>query len=215
MLTCKLCGESKGEESFYANSRVRCKDCVHRLSRERYHRVYRERLRSQRRKRDAERKARKVLLSDVERAYAAGLVDGEGSIRMTWRGLKGGKTFREGQITLMVELTNTDQRMVRWMQDAFGGSVTYSPESVEKNRRARWHWRVAANTALYCLDAIWPYVRTKRAQAKIGRRFQRYIQYPGVAITDKRRKLQVKCYMELKELNRRGVVHAEPQVLLI
>jgi hypothetical protein len=105
----------------------------------------------------------------------------------------------------MVELTNTDKGMIDWIVSQFGGAVSHFDEDYDKNRKERWHWRVAANQALYVLDVIWPYIRTKRRQAKLGRRFQRYAQYAGRAATDKIRLLHERFYAELRILNKRGV----------
>lgn len=203
--TCKLCGVTGSSELFYVTSMVRCKKCVNRISKERYHKHYKPQLRIARRTKDQETKRKEVDLSDTDRAYAAGLIDGEGSIRITSRGKYGGTTFRQGQYTLMVELVNTDKGMIEWMVERFGGSVSHYAENVEQNRKAKWHWRVAANKALYVLDAIWPFVRTKQRQAKFGRRFQRYAQYAGRAATPKIQALHQRFYEELSALNKRGV----------
>jgi hypothetical protein len=202
---CKICGVAGGQELFYKGSMVRCRLCVNRYNRERYHRQYKAQFAAARRAKDQEKKRIEVTLSDVDRAYAAGLIDGEGCIRITSRGRNGGTGFRKGQHTLMVEVTNTDYGMIQWLSKRFDGSVSYAPASPEINRKERWHWRVSANKALYVLDAIWPYIRTKRLQAKLGRRFQRYAQYPGRAITPKVQAVHERFYNELRAMNKRGV----------
>jgi hypothetical protein len=184
---------------------VRCKQCVNCLNKERYHQTYKDRFKSARRAKDQEKKRVEIALSDVERAYAAGLIDGEGCIRITSRGLQGGTTFRKGQYTLMVELTNTDYGMVLWMIERFGGSVSHTGEKPEENRKEQWHWRVGSNKALYVLDAIYPYIRTKRQQAKLGRRFQRYAQYTGRPASSKIQQLHERFYTEFRALNKRGI----------
>ena len=205
MQTCKYCGLSGGDQEFYPNSKVRCKACIKKDMQRRYKEKYGPLLKASRRIKDKERKTQPVLLSDVDRAYAAGLVDGEGCIRITSSGSGGGTTFRQGQYTLMVELTNTDYVMIQWMQQKFGGSVSHCKEDAILNKRQKWHWRVAANKALFCLDAIWPYIRTKRYQAKLGRRFQRYTQHVGAPATQKRQSLHERFYQEFRVLNKRGL----------
>lgn len=202
---CKMCGVTGGAELFYASSRSRCRQCVTRIARERYQKVYRNQQKTARRIRHQESKRKEVALLDTDRAYAAGLVDGEGSIRITSRGKNGGVAFRQGQYTLMVEMVNTDKQMIEWMVERFGGSVSHFVESVEQNRKAKWHWRVSANKALYVLDAVWPYIRTKKRQAKLGRRFQRYAQYTGRAATPKIQALHERFYQEFRVLNKRGL----------
>lgn len=205
MYTCSLCGLSGGSDDFYKNSKYRCKGCVKADMKQRYKEQYGPRLKAARQIKERDRKNQPVALPDVDRAYAAGLIDGEGCIRITSRGLHGGTTFRQGQYTLMVEVTNTDHGMIEWLCHRFGGSVSYFKEDVTLNKKQKWHWRVAANKALYCLDAIWPYIRTKRTQAKLGRRFQRYTQYAGRAATQRRQDLHEKFYQEFRVLNKRGL----------
>ena len=183
----------------------RCKKCVNELSRERYRSKYQDKLRAARRAKHHEKVNKQVALTEVERAYAAGLIDGEGCIRMTQRGKNGGKAFWSGQFTLMVELTNTSKAMTDWLLERLGGTVSYCKAEPHRNARERWHWRVAANKALYTLDAIWPYVIVKRAQAKLGRRFQRYAQYAGRAQTERVAELHKRFYDEFASLNARGL----------
>lgn len=203
--TCKICGATGDSEMFYYTSRSRCKSCVHRINLERYHAKYKAGLKAARRAKDYEQKAVAVSLSGVDRAYAAGIIDGEGCIRLTKRGAAGGKGFRVGQYTLTLEVTNTDKQIIDWLVGKFGGSVSHTGVNHRENRKEKWHWRVAANKALYALDAIFPYLIIKRRQAKLGRRFQRYAQYPGRAATPRVQALHERFYQELRVLNKRGV----------
>lgn len=202
---CKICGATGGDEVFYETSWVRCKQCICQKARQRYQEVYKKQLVAARRAKDQLKKRKDVTQSETERAYAAGLIDGEGSIRITSRGKHGGTAFRQGQYTAIVEMTNTDHGMIQLMKKQFGGSVSYYAENVELNRKAKWHWKVSANKALYVLDAIWPYIRTKRQQAKLCRRFQRYAQYAGREATPKIQALHERFYQELRVLNKRGI----------
>lgn len=200
-----MCGKSGGEQDFYSTSKVRCRECVNTLSKQRYKNKYGPVLKAARRAADQEKKNQPIVLAETDRAYAAGLIDGEGSIRITNRGRFGGTTFRQGQYTLMVEMSNTDHGMIEWMQAQFGGTVSYASPDPSRNAKEKWHWRVAANKALYCLDAVWPYIRTKKRQAQLGRRFQRYAQYAGRAVTPKCQMLHERFYQEFRVLNKRGL----------
>lgn len=203
--TCRICGVSGGLEVFYRQSFSRCRKCTNAENSMRYYRDYREGLLATRRAKEQQRKRVPVTHSEVDRAYAAGLIDGEGCIRITARGKDGGTGFRLGQYTLMVEVNNTDYGMILWLKEKFGGTVSHIKGSYELNRKEKWHWRISANQALHFLDVIWPYVRTKRKQVKLGRRFQRYTQYAGRAATEKIRMLHERFYAELRALNKRGV----------
>ncbi|MGJ0510190.1 MAG: hypothetical protein ACR652_24350 [Methylocystis sp.] len=203
--TCKYCGAVKDEGEFYKQSRQRCKKCHNARNRECYNRLYRTKLRAARRERDFARKNVPLVISQIDLAYAAGLLDGEGCIRITKRGRMGGVGLRVGQCTLTVEVTNTDEGMLRWLRDKFAGSVAFTPENREHNRRAVWHWHCTSNKALRLLDAVYPFLRTKRRQAKLARRFQRYVQVTGRAMTPRIQALQDRFHSEIATLNKRGV----------
>ena len=206
---CAYCSEVKDESQFYAQSRRRCKRCTNAANVERYRGKYGPEKMAARRAANRSLKEPRIVHSDVERAYAAGLIDGEGSIRITERGKNGGTTFTPGQRTLMVELTNTAKPMVEWLNERWPGSVNFLPASEEGNRKARWHWRLAANRALAFLDEILEYLVVKRRQAVLGRRFQRYVQIVGRPRSERLEKVQVRFYAEFRRLNRRGFIPQE------
>ena len=198
---CKKCGKEGLELEFIKQNKSWCKACFAAYTNKRYHAKYRQELVSKRRTANQLLKRLPVVLSETDRAYAAGLIDGEGCVRLNSRH----RPARVGQYTLVVEVTNTDQKMTVWLQEQFGGSVSYLPENTGSNRKERWHWRCGSNKALYCLDAIWPYTRTKRQQVKLGRRFQRYVQYTGRAKSPKSEALQQRFYDEFRRFNKRGL----------
>lgn len=156
-------------------------------------------------KRQALKARRESSHSATERAYLAGLIDGEGSIRIQRRGAAGGKTFRPGQYTAMVEMVNTDEQMIRWVQERWGGAVSHTPANPAANRKAKWQWRVVADKVLPVLDDIFEFLRTKRQQAKLCRRFQRYAQVAGRRRDEKVEALHATFHESLRVLNKRGL----------
>lgn len=97
----------------------------------------------------------------AERAYLAGLIDGEGSICMVSRG----RGARTRAVLLVVD--NTDMRMLRWIRRNFGGYATPG-----NSRNKRWkpvgEWRVTGERAVEIIEGILPFLVTKRAQAKLA-----------------------------------------------
>lgn len=203
--TCKLCGKTGDASLFYAASKHRCRECVHRLNRDRYYAKYREVRLAVFAEKDRQRKSVILPLSEVEKSYAAGLLDGEGCIRIIQRGKYGGRVFRVGQYTLVAEMSNTNKDLIDWMHKRFGGYVSYGKPNPDLNRREQWHWSVAANNALACLDAIYPYAVGKRRQVILGRRFQRYAQRTGRKQNPRIASLHQKFYARFKQLNARGL----------
>lgn len=118
----------------------------------------------------------KDKISEVELAYAAAAVDGEGCIGIHKRGCRKSKS---GQAALMmsVVVSNTDPRLPLWLKDIFGGNFSTSRE-IRDNRRACWSWCLTGRPAGDFLKSIYPYLVIKKEQADIA------IQYCDTILTN-------------------------------
>jgi hypothetical protein len=101
----------------------------------------------------------------TQRAYTAGLIDGEGCIRIH----KQNRTSSNPGVRYYVEIrvAMTDETTIRTLQSMWGGFVgerNYKYESSFGNKK-QWVWRVSTAQARYVLEAIKPYMITKRSQA--------------------------------------------------
>lgn len=106
------------------------------------------------------------LIDSHRLAWAAGIVDGEGSINLR-------QAPSRGYWELRVAVGNTDPRMVVLLREMFGGSVsTYQPKG---NRRLLWKWHVSNRLAEKCLRQIMPWLVTKKDQADLGLRSRELI----------------------------------------
>lgn len=208
MRTCSICGVPKDDSEYFKSVGRQCKRCMADRSRARYHTRYREGRLADRRQKDLARKTFPTTGTEAQRAYAAGLVDGEGCIHLARRGGKQGQyavPHQNGQHTIVVYLNNTAKPMIDFLQSLWGGYVNIVPANEEKNSRAQWHWGVSANKALRFLDDIFPFLIVKRRQAQLARRFQRYVQVTGRERTEKIYKLQCRFFDEMRVLNQRGL----------
>jgi hypothetical protein len=96
---------------------------------------------------------------DVDKAYAAGFFDGEGSIQITPpRKTKG--------FALHVSVAQSEQATLGWLCMTWGGSV--GPHG----RPGVFVWRIHAAAAGRFLVDIEPYLRIKRQQAQLAIAFQ-------------------------------------------
>jgi len=100
--------------------------------------------------------------------WAAGIMDGEGSIMIT-RWLN--KELRHTQSTpvyrLHVRVCNTDIRMLECLQELFGGRIApWKTRNVRAKPAAEW---VLTNRkAADFLEIVYPYLRVKHEQAKLA-----------------------------------------------
>src|SRR4028119_776561 len=86
-------------------------------------------------------------------AYAAGLIDGEGSICLI-------RTNKGGQRAPYLTMSSTSIELVMFMKDHFGGSVCIAQKAKEKHSEA-YHWKIGRKGALKVLKLLTPYLKEK------------------------------------------------------
>lgn len=99
-------------------------------------------------------------LSETQRAYWAGFLDGEGCFR-----INNGSTAE-------VSVSNTFSAALHELQAAFGGHV--AKKLPRLNRRPCFQWRVQGEEARECVLDVEPYLFEKRRQAAILLIFSSY-----------------------------------------
>jgi hypothetical protein len=86
-------------------------------------------------------------------AYAAGLMDGEGSICLI-------RTNKGGQRAPYLTMSSTSIELVMFMKDNFGGSVCIAQKAKGKHSEA-YHWKIGRQGALKVLKLLTPYLKEK------------------------------------------------------
>lgn len=130
-------------------------------------------------------------------AYTAGIIDGEGCISIIKN-----TTYRHKlcRFYLSVSVGNTNEWLILWLKDAYGGSIVQTPPKKVQHKPVL-SWRVSGKLAIEFLELIAPYLQLKKLQAEVAIKFQ------------KRKKSGFKPNMVLEEadhilmasLNKRGV----------
>lgn len=203
---CNACGRVGTD--YYESQPTECREC-RKKRRHEYHKTRAPGLRRARKLAQWSLKApRPSAHTETVCAYAAGLVDGEGCIRIN-EGRSPAKTWLDGgsRYTALVEVANTDPRMIEFLRSRWGGHISNMRERADLNRRAAQRWTVVSEQVLPFLDDIFPFLIVKRTQAKLVRRYQRFVQYKGRHGPEALRvlPLQQRFYSMLRVLNRRGV----------
>lgn len=104
-------------------------------------------------------------MTEPEKAWVAGILDGEGSIVFQRQvQLSGGYSPR-------VKVINTDPRMLVRLKEITGVGYIYE-NKVVGNRKRAWTWIAACEAALNILEAIRPYLVVKGEQADIAMAFR-------------------------------------------
>lgn len=146
----------------------------------------------------------------LELAYMAGIVDGEGSISVKTESLA-------RPYTIYLNVTNTNYEMIKMFEHRFGGKVrkrNWSKKNFEKckNWKDCYEWCLTKNLAAKAIAKLFPYIRIKKRQAiLVLRAFSIKQKYPAAlarwkpTIHAKKLKVLAKIKERCKKLNKRGV----------
>jgi hypothetical protein len=111
------------------------------------------------------------MITETDRAYIAGLFDGEGSIYYAKRTEKKKKHNGKGYRTSMsqrisMEITMTDESVIRWVHEVLGrGTVVRKPRKGLRKDGTKylmqWKWRCTFRDAYYVCKLLWPWAHVK------------------------------------------------------
>ena len=111
------------------------------------------------------------MITETDRAYIAGLFDGEGSIYYAKRTEKKKKHNGKGYRTSMsqrisMEITMTDESVIRWVHEVLGrGTVVRKPRKGLRKDGTKylmqWKWRCTFRDAFYVCKLLWPWAHVK------------------------------------------------------
>jgi len=152
-------------------------------------------------------------LTETERAYFAGLFDGEGyvSIRTQQgsaeqaieRAIKSG--FGACQFGLVIGVTMTDKPSIDLLHEKLGGGAVIDSKTANHPRwNKAWHWRALGDTAIAVLKQLYPFLRVKKKKAALAFKFQEVKKQARYRKDTHRRHLLEEMYLEMKDLNVRG-----------
>ena len=111
------------------------------------------------------------MIPDTDKAYIAGLFDGEGSVFFK-RGIEkkkkhNGKGYRTSQsMRINMEITMSDQSVLIWLHEVLGvGTLIDKPrKGLRKNGTKylmQYRWRCTFRDAYHVCLLIWPWAHTK------------------------------------------------------
>jgi hypothetical protein len=138
-------------------------------------------------------------MTPIDLAWAAGVFEGEGSIRIN-------TPTKRNFGSLLADMVNTDRQITQVFADAWGGYHREVPSAGE--RQAFWRWRIAALQAAAFLREIEPFIRTDkyRERIRLGLEFQaQKSSLHAVCRAPEYRLMQRNYYERMAMLNLRGV----------
>ena len=112
-----------------------------------------------------------TMIPDTDKAYIAGLFDGEGSINFTRRPERKkkhkGKGYRiSNSMRISMEIAMTDQSVLMWLHEVLGvGTLIDKPRKGKRKDGTKYlmqyRWRCTFRDAYHVCLLIWPWAHTK------------------------------------------------------
>ena len=101
------------------------------------------------------------MIGEVDLAYIAGLIDGEGSIQYK-QYMRKRKHNPKAYPTwsIRIEIAMTDRSVLVWLNEILGVG-TVNPRKVKPGKKKQWRWRCSHRQAYFVAKLIWPFVHIK------------------------------------------------------
>lgn len=141
-----------------------------------------------------------MRLKETQKAYVAGLVDGDGNINIA-----GNYEYRKNTWVLSVCIYNCDLKALEIIRDWMDMGSIYSrkrDDNWQENHRLKFRAKSAASL----LKKIYPYLIIKKKQAKIALEFAETFKksnYTGCSFLDKPRRLKEETVQRRKYLKQK------------
>ena len=145
-------------------------------------------------------------LTETQKAYIAGFIDGEGCIRISKK--KSSNKAYPFDFQRWVIVTNTELNVLSQLKQITGIGTIYVYKKFPKAGRGKWkpchRWQIVSKQAEDLLKAIYPYLVVKKHLAEEV--LSAPLKGKGHTRTKEEYQEQMKFFQHIKELNRRGIV---------
>lgn len=110
-----------------------------------------------------------IKLSEAEKGYIAGMIDGEGSIMLQ---------KASNYSTIVVVIYNSQESLMNWLHGRLQGYVhiNRSPKGTFAYNKPRCMWRLTSTRCYELLRLVYPYLVLKRRQAELAMRNYQLVQ---------------------------------------
>lgn len=118
-------------------------------------------------------------MREVDLAWAAGIVDGEGCITLqTVKSSAGNLCY-----VLRLTVNNTSLLMLQRLVEIFGGTIIPKKRGLARHK-PQWSWQVCSKKAEAVLTQVAPYLVNKREEAQVGLLSRKLMQQHGAITTN-------------------------------
>ncbi|MBI5299698.1 MAG: LAGLIDADG family homing endonuclease [Deltaproteobacteria bacterium] len=96
----------------------------------------------------------------AEKAYIAGIVDGEGTVTLS-------RKHKNETPSPRVSISNCNLNLLRWIQKKVGRGIIQKKRRVKKHHSNAYKLRILSNSAIWFLNEIKNFLRLKKPQAML------------------------------------------------
>jgi len=138
------------------------------------------------------------LLQEIDKAYLAGIIDGEGCIQLV-------KKSNNHSFDARLSITNTNQDLLDWIYKRIGGLYYKNSWTYKQPTWKERHDLIFTNQkARSILHTVLPYLVIKKPQAELVLSYFDLIGIDGRHITKSLADKREQLYLKMKELNKKG-----------
>ncbi len=134
-------------------------------------------------------------MEEVEKAYLAGIVDGEGTVTLT-------KFHKNETPTPNVSVANNNLELLKWIKIRLGGSII-SKRNRKPHHNASYAWSIKQDRAIRLLNEIKQYLIIKKPQADLITQRYKLVTHRAGKYTPEMLKNKMCLVDEIRKLNQR------------
>ena len=134
-------------------------------------------------------------MKEVEKAYIAGIVDGEGTVSLL-------KHRKNETPTPNVTVANNNLTLLQWIREKVGGTISSKKKRLP-NHNNSYAWSVRQDRAIRFLTEIHDYLIVKKEQAELILKDYKAVTHPAGKYTAEMLEKKNKLVEKIRELNRR------------
>jgi hypothetical protein len=136
-----------------------------------------------------------IPLVELEKAYIAGIVDGEGTVTLA-------KHHKNETPIPFVSVANNNLKLLQWIKHRFGGLIA-SKKKYKPQHNDSFVWSVRHDRALSFLKGIVKYLIVKKPQATLILKKYKTVTHRAGKYTPKMLSDKMKLVATIRELNQR------------
>lgn len=147
-----------------------------------------------------------IQLTDIERGYLAGMLDGEGSVYISY--YKQHPTCTNGRWQIGISIYSSNEPVLEYLRDICrtGSLWRKSSSKQELTQKRVYGFHLSSEALRIILPQIKDVLHIKREQAELALEALQYIQRGNNQHHPRKDEVIWELYKEMKQLNKRGVV---------